>query len=86
MQQHARNATEHAQIQRGSQHRDGGLVVKLARDRVDELVASGVGRPFAPAGRTFREWVSVPDPDPDVWRALLIEGATLRTTARKPPR
>lgn len=55
-------------------HKDSGLVVKLPRVRVAELVASGVGRPFAPAGRVFREWVSVPTPDRALWRALLREG------------
>lgn len=51
-----------------------GLVVKLPRARVEELIASGVGQPFAPAGRVFKEWVSVPAPDRDRWLALLREG------------
>ena len=51
-----------------------GLVVKLARPRVDELIEQGIGRPFAPAGKVFREWVSVPEPDGERWRALLREG------------
>ena len=40
-------------------HKGPGLVVKLARDRVDELIASGEGASFAPAGKVFREWVLV---------------------------
>jgi hypothetical protein len=55
-------------------HKSSGLVVKLPRARVDELVAAGIGQPFAPAGRVFREWVSVPDPDRTLWTALLREG------------
>lgn len=51
-----------------------GLVVKLPRERVAELIASGEGREFAPAGRVFREWVSVPIQDRDRWLALLREG------------
>jgi hypothetical protein len=51
-----------------------GLVVKLPRARVDELIESGVGEPFAPAGKVFREWVSVPRRDRRRWRALLREG------------
>jgi hypothetical protein len=51
-----------------------GLVVKLPRERVAELVAQGVGRPFAPAGKVFQEWVSIPAADPRQWRALLREG------------
>jgi len=51
-----------------------GLVVKLPRARVQELIDKGVGRPFAPAGRVFKEWISVPKRDRRRWRALLQEG------------
>ena len=36
------------------------LVVKLPRERVTELIDTGDGDPFAPAGKVFREWVSIP--------------------------
>jgi len=52
----------------------GGLVVKLPRARVQQLVDEGVGQPFAPAGKVFKEWVSIPVRDPGRWRALLREG------------
>ena len=51
-----------------------GMVVKLPRQRVAELIDGGVGRPFAPAGKVFKEWVAVPVPDPDLWASLLREG------------
>ena len=51
----------------------GNLIVKLPAGRVDELVASGAGIPFAPNGRVFREWVAVPAPDEQKWTALLDE-------------
>jgi hypothetical protein len=51
-----------------------GLVVKLPRERVEDLIAVGIGQPFAPAGRVFAEWVSVPRRDRRRWRALLEEG------------
>ena len=51
-----------------------GLVVKLPRERVQELIDQGVGQPFAPAGRVFKEWVSIPTRDRRRWRALLREG------------
>src|SRR3954462_13834658 len=55
-------------------YKGSGLVVKLPKARVDELIASGIGRPFAPAGRVFKEWLSVPKPDRQRWLALLREG------------
>jgi hypothetical protein len=51
----------------------GRLVVKLPRDRVTELVESGHGDPFAPAGKVFREWVSIPTVDRSLWQAVLAE-------------
>ena len=51
-----------------------GLVVKLPRERVQELIDQGVGRPFAPAGKVFTEWVSIPKRDRRRWRSLLREG------------
>ena len=51
-----------------------GMVVKLPQARVEALVASGAGRPFAPAGRVFKGWVAVPEPDRALWASLLREG------------
>jgi hypothetical protein len=53
--------------------RTGALLVKLPIGRVQQLIAEGVGAPFAPAGRTFKEWVALPDPDRRRWRTLLTE-------------
>ena len=55
-------------------YKGSGLVVKLPKARVAELIESGVGQPFAPAGRVFGEWLSVPKPDRRRWRSLLREG------------
>jgi len=49
------------------------LVVKLPRERVTELVTNGDGDPFAPAGKVFREWVSIPNVDRELWQTLLAE-------------
>jgi hypothetical protein len=39
---------------------DGELVVKLPKERVDELVASGTGKRFDPGhGRLMKEWVTI---------------------------
>lgn len=51
----------------------GGLIVKLSKDRVDSLVDEGVGQPFAPAGKVFKEWVLVPDADEATWTDLMTE-------------
>ena len=54
-------------------HRTGDLIVKLSKEHVAALIDEGTGRPFAPAGRTFREWVVIPDRDQDRWTGLLGE-------------
>jgi len=51
----------------------GNLIVKLPRDRVTALIEDGKGTPFAPAGRVFREWVSIGDLDRRVWADLIEE-------------
>jgi hypothetical protein len=51
----------------------GRLVVKLPRERVTELVESGIGDQFAPAGKVFREWIAIPTVDRALWRSLLDE-------------
>ena len=58
-------------------YKGAGLVVKLNRARVDALVEEGVGRPFAPAGKVFREWVAIADIDKQRWLDLLREGVAL---------
>ncbi len=64
-------------------YKGSGLVVKLPKARVEALMAAGVGRPFAPAGRVFKEWLSVPDPDRRRWRELLREGVAFAGRARE---
>ena len=54
-------------------YKGSGMVVKLPKERVAELIEQGVGQPFAPAKRVFKEWVSVPERDRRRWRALLRE-------------
>jgi hypothetical protein len=51
----------------------GHLIVKLPGQRVKELVTTGQALPFAPSGRTFREWSAFPVADSGEWRALLAE-------------
>lgn len=49
----------------------GNLVVKLPSERVADLVESGTGEPFAPAGKVFKEWVAIPRFDVARWTALI---------------
>ena len=52
----------------------GGFVVKLPRNRVDELVASGVGSRFEPArGRVMKEWLVVATASDKDWSSLARE-------------
>jgi hypothetical protein len=53
----------------------GSLVVKLPRERVDELVASGAGTRFDPRhdGRLMKEWVTVPAGHELDWEQLATE-------------
>jgi hypothetical protein len=53
--------------------RTGALLIKLPADRVRQLIDAGHGQPFAPAGRTFREWAAISVPDRRRWQALLTE-------------
>lgn len=54
-------------------HRSGDLVVKIPADRVNELIESGVAEPFAPNGKRFKEWATIPERDPDLWESLMTE-------------
>ena len=46
---------------------DGALVLKLPRERVEQMIAAGEGERFDPLGndRAMKQWVRVPDPGPD---------------------
>ncbi len=58
-----------ATVQRGT----GDLVVKLPKARVAELIESGEGAAFAPAGKVFREWVAVTGGSDEQWAELIEE-------------
>jgi TfoX/Sxy family transcriptional regulator of competence genes len=53
------------------------LVVKLPKDRVDELVGAGAARRFdAGKGRPMKEWASVSASASRRWKALVEEART----------
>lgn len=47
------------------------LVVKPDRQSVADLISDGRGEPFAPSGRPFSEWISIPATASDGWTDLL---------------
>ena len=49
------------------------LIVKLPASRVTELVESGAAQPFAPNGRTFKEWALIDQADETLWTEYLEE-------------
>jgi len=52
----------------------GELVVKLPRERVDELVAAGAGHRFDPGhGRLMKEWVAIRPADEPACAAYMGE-------------
>lgn len=53
--------------------RSGDLVVKLDEARTNALLASGTAEPFAPNGRRFREWATIPYAKRRTWAPLLEE-------------
>jgi hypothetical protein len=62
----------------------GRLIVKLPKERVDELVSSGKGRRFEPApGRVMKEWLAV-DAGPDSnWLRFVREALEFASRRRK---
>lgn len=55
------------------EHRTGDLIVKLPAERVDELIETGTGGPFAPNGRRFKEWTVIAARDEELWTQLTQE-------------
>jgi len=68
-----------------SDRRTGNLLVKLPEARVSALVRAGRAEPFAPAGRTFRQWAAIPDQRARTWRALLDEALAYVNTLPAQP-
>jgi hypothetical protein len=56
--------------------RSGDLIVKLPAARVAMMVESGTGKPFAPSGGAFREWVGIDDRNEERWTCLLHQALT----------
>ena len=63
------------------------LVVKLPKDRVAELSASGIGHPFdSGKGQPMKEWISVPIESGRRWPALVQEAREFVRPAQRSSR
>ena len=60
--------------------RSGDLVVKLAADDVAARIERGEGRPFAPAGKVFREWLAVDASTEAAWHAAVDDALEFART------
>ena len=63
--------------------RTGALIVKLDEARVSALIDAGQAEPFAPNGRRFRAWASIPTRRSRSWEPLLAEA--LQHAAQRRP-
>jgi hypothetical protein len=61
----------------------GRLLVKLPPGEVDTLIEAGAALSFAPAGRRFRAWASIPAEQLEAWPQFL--GQALAYVATQPP-
>jgi hypothetical protein len=53
---------------------EAGLVVKLPRNRVEELIESGDGSPWGPGrGKVMKEWVALSTQAIPRWATLVVE-------------
>lgn len=59
--------------------RTNSLLVKLSAARVDELIDANQGNPFAPAGRTFRQWTAITPSRSTLWPSLIEEALDFAT-------
>lgn len=51
----------------------GALIIKADRARVDALIDAGMAESFAPNGRVFKEWASIPVELAESWPTRLDE-------------
>ena len=57
------------------------ITVKLPKNRVTELLASGEGLPYDPGnGKIMKEWVTIPLKISDKWMAFVQEGMEFALT------
>ncbi|MEL6821718.1 MAG: hypothetical protein AAFP70_08160 [Calditrichota bacterium] len=65
------------------EHKTGSLIVKLPKNRVQQLIEQGIGFPFAPAGKVFKEWVLIEERDDKIWKEILEEAKNFVASKKK---
>ena len=53
--------------------KEDALIIKVAPERVDELIAEGRGREFNFTKKRFKEWVLIPSEFEDQYEAYMYE-------------
>ncbi|MHA1988412.1 MAG: hypothetical protein ACW98D_17420 [Promethearchaeota archaeon] len=62
----------------------GNYVVKLPKERVEELLSSGEGLPYDPGnGKIMKEWVIIPETSSDRWLDYAFEAKEFAKTLAK---
>jgi len=62
----------------------GNYVVKLSKERVEELISSGEGLPYDPGnGKIMKEWVIIPKDYTDKWIKYASEAKKFAKTLAK---
>lgn len=65
-------------------NKHGNYVLKLSKNRVEELINSGEGQPYDPGnGKIMKEWVTIPIEYSDKWIDLATEAKTFAKTLVK---
>ena len=62
----------------------GNYVVKLPKERMEELISSGNGLPYDPGnGKIMKEWVIIPEEYANKWIEYASEAKTFAKTLAK---
>ena len=62
----------------------GKLVVKLPKERVEELLNSKQGLPYDPGnGKIMKEWVKIPEERSEKWKDYILEAKQFAETLAK---
>ena len=62
----------------------GNYVVKLPKERMEELISSGDGLPYDPGnGKIMKEWVIIPEEYANKWIEYASEAKTFAKTLAK---